>query len=81
MEIAALGDEDPKALRGLAKRLLELASTGDQSLAAIKEVADRLDGKPAQALEHSGDMTLRHEDALKELDDPDGEADTEASEG
>ena len=50
LELAALGEEDPKALRGLAKRLLDLASTGEQSLAAIKEVADRLDGKPAQAI-------------------------------
>lgn len=50
LEIAALSDEDPKALRGLARRLLDMASTGDQSLAAIKEVADRLDGKPAQAV-------------------------------
>ena len=58
MEIAALGDEDPKALRGLARRLLEMASAGDQSLAAIKEVADRLDGKPAQAIENGEDGPL-----------------------
>lgn len=50
MELAALDDEDPKTLRRLARRLLETASSGDQSLAAIKEVADRLDGKPAQAI-------------------------------
>lgn len=55
MELAKLGDEDPKALRGLARRLLELASSGDQSLTAIKEVADRLDGKPAQAIENGED--------------------------
>ncbi len=58
MEIAALGDEDPKALRGLARRLLDMASAGDQSLAAIKEVADRLDGKPAQAIENGEDGPL-----------------------
>lgn len=50
MEIAALGEDDPRALRGLARRLLQLASEGDQSLQAIREVADRLDGKPAQAV-------------------------------
>jgi hypothetical protein len=50
MELAALEEEDPKSLRRLARRLLETASIGDNSLAAIKEVADRLDGKPAQAV-------------------------------
>lgn len=50
MELAALGEDDPKTLRRLARRLLETASTGENSLAAIREVADRLDGKPAQAV-------------------------------
>lgn len=49
MELAALGEDDPKALRGLARNLLAMAS-GDDGLQAIKEVADRLDGKPAQAI-------------------------------
>lgn len=49
LELAALGDDDPKALRGLARKLLATAS-GNDGLAAIKEVADRLDGKPAQAI-------------------------------
>jgi hypothetical protein len=49
MELAKLGEDDPKALRGLARKLLETA-TKDDGLAAIKEVADRLDGKPAQAV-------------------------------
>lgn len=49
MEIAALGEDDPKALRGLARNLLKIAA-GDDGLQAIKEVADRLDGKPAQAI-------------------------------
>lgn len=49
-ELAALGDDDPRTLRRLARKLLESASGGDNSLAAIKEVADRLDGKPAQAI-------------------------------
>ena len=50
MELAALGEDDPKALRGLARKLLQSAADGDNSLAAIREVADRLDGKPAQAI-------------------------------
>jgi hypothetical protein len=51
MELAALGESDPLSLRGLARRLLaEAASTAANAnvLGAIKEVADRLDGKPAQ---------------------------------
>ena len=54
MELAALGEEDPKTLRRLARKLLETASK-DDGLAAIKEVADRLDGKPAQAIENGED--------------------------
>jgi hypothetical protein len=33
------------------------------------------------AVDHSGDMTLRHEDALAELDDEPGTEDPEAAEG
>jgi hypothetical protein len=48
MEIAAAGD-DHKALRAIARNLLALAQINDTSaLAAIAQVADRLDGKPAQ---------------------------------
>jgi hypothetical protein len=54
IELAALGDDDPKALRGLARRLLATAATAE-GLAAIKEVADRLDGKPAQSIENGED--------------------------
>lgn len=54
MELAALGEDDPKTLRRLARKLLETASK-DDGLAAIKEVADRLDGKPAQAIENGED--------------------------
>ena len=48
MELAAFGENDPRGLRGLARKLLASAAEGDNTLAAIKEVADRLDGKPAQ---------------------------------
>lgn len=67
MELAALGDDDPKALRGLARRLLATAAA-DDGLAAIKEIADRLDGKPAQAVEMSGGLEITHEEALGELE-------------
>lgn len=49
LEIAALGEDDPRALRGLARKLLATAAA-DDGLQAIREVADRLDGKPAQAI-------------------------------
>ena len=45
MELAAAGT-DGKALRIIAHTLIVKAGTGD--VAAIREVADRLDGKPAQ---------------------------------
>lgn len=47
MEIAAAGD-DHKALRKIARALLEKAADGD--IAAIRETADRLDGKVPQAI-------------------------------
>lgn len=47
MEIAAAG-EDQKALRIVAAKLLEKAAEGDMQ--AIKELADRVDGKVAQAI-------------------------------
>lgn len=50
MELSALDDDDFRSLRGLARKLLQSAADGDNTLAAIKEVADRLDGKPAQAV-------------------------------
>lgn len=53
MEIAEAGG-DKKRLRVVARSLLDKAETGD--VPAIKEVADRLDGKVAQAVEHSGSV-------------------------
>ncbi|WP_235999374.1 DUF5681 domain-containing protein [Bradyrhizobium uaiense] len=50
MELAAIG-EDHKALRAMAKKLIDRGMKGD--LAAINVVADRLDGKPAQAIENA----------------------------
>lgn len=53
MEIAAAG-EDKKALRAVAAALLEKAMAGD--LPAIKELADRTDGKVAQQINHADEM-------------------------
>ena len=52
MEIAAAG-EDHKALRRVAKVLIGQAEGGD--IRAIRELADRLDGRPMQAVEASVD--------------------------
>lgn len=49
MELAALG-EDSKALRIMARNLIAMATNGEKPFDAIKEIADRLDGKPAQAI-------------------------------
>ena len=47
MELAAIGD-DHKALRMIARSLITAASDGKMD--AIKEIGDRMDGKPAQAI-------------------------------
>jgi hypothetical protein len=50
MELAAAG-ADHKALREIARNLIDVARHPDvQALPAIREIADRLDGKPAQAI-------------------------------
>ena len=59
MEIADAGD-DFKALRPIAAALISKASEGD--IPAIKELADRLDGKVPQGIEvpenSSGKLTI-----------------------
>ena len=50
MELAAAG-EDHKALRAIARNLIELAQKADkEALPAIAQVADRMDGKVPQAI-------------------------------
>src|SRR6266545_696394 len=60
LRIALRGD--PLRLRRIAERLAEKAEEGD--LAAIRELADRLDGKPAQVID-------RRDAAIEELSDGD----------
>lgn len=44
-------------LNVLAAQLVRSASDGDMT--AMKEIGDRLDGKPSQGLEHSGGIELK----------------------
>ena len=54
MEIAAAQDEnDTKSLRRIARALLEKGADGD--VPAIKEIADRLDGKVSQPIDGDGE--------------------------
>jgi len=53
LELADMSEGvDLKKLREIARAHIEKAASGDMQ--AIKDLADRLDGRPAQALEHSG---------------------------
>jgi hypothetical protein len=68
MELAAIGD-DHKALREIARNLISKAMGNDKdAMAAAREIGDRLDGKPAQAVEMSGGLAISHEEALDQLE-------------
>jgi hypothetical protein len=74
------GKVNPQAIDDLADKLIDLGFAGD--LHALREMGDRLEGKPAQAIEHSGMIAATHEELLKQLDsadDTDGEVDTAPS--
>lgn len=62
MEIADAG-ENSKALRNIAKKLIQQAEAGDMQ--AIKEFADRLDGKAVQQVD--ADVKLGIEDLIAAL--------------
>ena len=49
----SIAQDDGKRLRAAAEKLLDLAVEGDVS--ALKELGDRLDGKPAQSVTLAGD--------------------------
>lgn len=49
----AVIDKDHKKLRKIANVLVQKALDGD--MAALKELGDRLEGKPIQAIEGTGD--------------------------
>ena len=44
--------QDPERMRRIAEKLLDMAAEGDVS--AIKEMGDRLDGRPRQQIDATG---------------------------
>src|SRR5262249_16766536 len=64
MELAAAG-ADMKKLREIARMHIARCEAGDMQ--AIKELADRLDGRPAQSLEHSGPGSSPIEKIVREI--------------
>lgn len=63
----AVVQSDPDRLRRIAEALLNKAETGD--INAIREIGDRLDGKPQQAVELAGpDGASLFADLLKAVD-------------
>ena len=54
----AIAQDDAKRVRQAAEQLLDLAAAGEQW--AVKELIDRLDGKPAQAIVGDPDNPLNH---------------------
>jgi hypothetical protein len=51
-----LAQNDSEKLRKAAETLVDLAMAGDVS--ALRELGDRVDGKPKQEVEHSGDLIV-----------------------
>src|ERR1700724_720914 len=61
MELAAAGDSH-RELRAIARNLINLARAGEPgALPAIREVADRMDGKPKQEAEVTLSKTIARE--------------------
>lgn len=64
----ALLAEDGKKLRSLADKLIERAEQGD--VTALKEIGDRLDGKPTQIIAGDPDAPLGLEVIERRIVDP-----------
>ncbi len=50
LEFKSVPDDDPKSMRGIVRKLIEMAAGGD--IQAIKEVFTRIDGLPIQVVEN-----------------------------
>ena len=65
LELAAAGDNQ-RALRAIARNLIAIATSGEPiALQAIREIADRTDGKARQ----TADVTLHNANARELSDD------------
>lgn len=64
----AIAQEDGKRLREAAEQLLNLAAAGEQW--AVRELADRLDGKPAQEITGADGGPIQHEEIRRTVVDP-----------
>ena len=60
-------DGKPEKLRALADKLISLALDGESW--AMKELGDRVDGKPLAAIEMSGIVDVREHRGLPEVSD------------
>jgi hypothetical protein len=60
----AVAQADGDALRKVADKLLEMAMAGEPW--AVRELADRLDGKPVQQVDLQADVTTRSADELSD---------------
>jgi hypothetical protein len=67
LELKSREDDDKRGIRAIARKLVDIALEGEMQ--AIKEVADRLDGKPAQAIVggDEDDNPLRHVHKIERL--------------
>jgi hypothetical protein len=76
--VAASSTYTTEAIETLVKIMRSLKSADAARVAACKEILDRGHGKAPQALLHSGNINLTHEQALAALndDDADGTGDT-----
>ena len=64
----ALLAQDGQKLRDLADKLIERALEGD--VTALKEIGDRVDGKPAQVLIGDADNPLVFQEVERKIIDP-----------
>lgn len=64
----ALLANDGQKLRALADKLIDRALEGDVS--ALKEIGDRVDGKPAQMLIGDADNPLVFQEVVRAIVDP-----------
>jgi hypothetical protein len=69
---------NPKKLESLADKVVEAGLSGDMQ--AIREIGDRLDGKPHQAIDHSSEDGTMSPPTTIELIAVSGEGETPSNE-